>query len=243
MYRRSRVQLSSEDMKRRRKVEEKLYEFLGDALVPRFNLKTSVASVYPGTQCVVAGEMDKEQLFSDVDMRLRESLFKICPSQSLFTFKPEVRGTMPKLHMYSVFSLSPYAFKQPKEIVFNFIGSNQVNTSQLKRRKIGESLQREFKTNQYRFSQMWRLQKALKKTRSIKYCYPMHKKSSVDIVAEVRSRRMRWAGHLLRKEDNSLVKNVLVNNPEAEDHRKAQVEMARPDQKDIRKLGRRRRNG
>uniref|UniRef100_A0A1B6JKD8 TATA box binding protein associated factor (TAF) histone-like fold domain-containing protein n=2 Tax=Homalodisca liturata TaxID=320908 RepID=A0A1B6JKD8_9HEMI len=179
MYRRSRVQLSSEDMKRRRKVEEKLYEFLGDALVPRFNLKTSVASVYPGTQCVVAGEMDKEQLFNDVDMRLRESLFKICPSQSLFTFKPEVRGTMPKLHMYSVFSLSPYAFKQPKEIVFNFIGSNQVNTSQLKRRKIGESLQREFKTNQYRFSQMWRLQKALKKTRSIKYCYPMHKKSSV----------------------------------------------------------------
>uniref|UniRef100_A0A1B6M5F7 TATA box binding protein associated factor (TAF) histone-like fold domain-containing protein n=1 Tax=Graphocephala atropunctata TaxID=36148 RepID=A0A1B6M5F7_9HEMI len=178
MYRRSRIQLSSEDMKRRRKVEEKLYEFLGDSLVPRYNLKSSVGSVYPGTECIVEGETEKEQPFSDVDMRLRESLFKPCSSQSLFTFKPEVRGTMPKLHMYSVFSLSPYAFKQPKEIVFNFIGSNQLNASQLKRRKIGESLQREFKTNQYRFSQIWRLQNALKKTRSIKYCSPAHDKSS-----------------------------------------------------------------
>lgn len=181
MNRRNRNQLAADDLKRRQLVEQKLYEFLGDALIPRFNLKTSVGSVFPGTQIVMNSETEVTELqpLSDIDLRFRESMFKSLTSQSHFTFKHDVRGTMPKLHLYSVFSLSPYAFRQPKEIIFNFNGSNQINSSLLKRRKIGGFLQKEYKSNHYRFAQMWQCQKGQKKTRSIKYCSPSYKKSSV----------------------------------------------------------------
>lgn len=181
MNRRNRNQLAAEDLKRRQIVEQKLYEFLGDALIPRFNLKTTIGSVYPGTQIVMNSETELTELqpLSDIDLRFRESMFKSLSSQSQFTLKPDIRGTMPKLHLYSVFSLSPYAFRQPKEIIFNFIGSNQINSSLLKRRKIGGFLQKEYKSNHYRFAQMWQSQKGLKKTRSIKFCSPSYIKSSV----------------------------------------------------------------
>lgn len=35
-----------------------------------------------------------------------------------------------------------------------------------------------------------------------------------DIVGEIKSRRLRWTGHVLRKEENSLAANILRNNPE-----------------------------
>lgn len=61
-----------------------------------------------------------------------------------------------------------------------------------------------------------------------------------DIVAEVRGRRMRWAGHVLRKEDDSLVKNVLLNNPEGR-RPPGRPKLRWRDQvrKDLRRLGRR----
>lgn len=144
----------------------------------RYNLKPP-GSAFPGTQVVLSDSDSKEQHpFADVDLSIRESLLKTS-NQSLFPYQPDTRGMMPKLHMYSVFSLSPCAFRQPKEILFNFIGSNQKHPSMLKRRKIGELLQKDFKSNHYRFAQKWRQQNILKKTRSTKYCSPSYKKSSV----------------------------------------------------------------
>lgn len=170
----------NEDYKRWLKVEQKLYDFLGDTLVPRYHLRPGgQGPVYPSAPTLGSESSDQPQPLSDIDLQLRESLITACSTQSRFIFQPEVRGTMPKLHMYSVFSLSHYAFKQPKEIVFNFIGSKQKTTVQLKRRKIGESIQREFKSHHFRFAQIWRLQTAMKRTRTIKYCCKSHIKSSV----------------------------------------------------------------
>lgn len=180
MYKRKRNLIVNEDYKRWLKVEQKLYDFLGDTLVPRYHLRTGgQCSVYPAVTNVGSESSEQQPQLSDIDIQLRESLITACSTQSRFTFQPEVRSTMPKLHMYSVFSLSHYAFKQPKEIVFNFIGSNQKTTIQLKRRKIGESIQRELKSHHFRFAQLWRLQTAMKRTRTIKYCSKSYTKSSV----------------------------------------------------------------
>ncbi|KAG8331655.1 hypothetical protein J6590_037121 [Homalodisca vitripennis] len=63
-----------------------------------------------------------------------------------------------------------------------------------------------------------------------------------DIVPEVRSRRMRWAGHLLRKEDLSQERPCKQSGGQ-KTTRKAQVEMARPDQKRHKKTGKKGRRG
>ncbi|KAG8237274.1 hypothetical protein J437_LFUL016416 [Ladona fulva] len=35
-----------------------------------------------------------------------------------------------------------------------------------------------------------------------------------DIISEIKSRRIRWAGHILRKEEGCVLKDVLKRNPE-----------------------------
>ncbi|XP_054277909.1 uncharacterized protein LOC128996544 [Macrosteles quadrilineatus] len=61
-----------------------------------------------------------------------------------------------------------------------------------------------------------------------------------DIVAEVRSRRLRWAGHVLRKEEGSLVRNALNNNPEGR-RPPGRPKLRWRDQvrRDLRRMGRR----
>jgi hypothetical protein len=39
--------------------------------------------------------------------------------------------------------------------------------------------------------------------------------NSADIVSEIKSRRLRWAGHVLRREEESRLKKIGKNNPEA----------------------------
>lgn len=167
---------ASRDHKNWFRVEQKLYEFLGDTLVPRYSLRTSSqGSVFPVVMDVSGSGNEQPPPLSDTDLQFRESLITACSSHSRFTFQPEVRETMRKLHIYSVFSLTHYGFK-PKEIVFNFSGSKQKAISQLKRRKIGKGIQTEVKSHHFRFAQIWRLQNIMKKTRSIKFCSQSHKK-------------------------------------------------------------------
>jgi hypothetical protein len=46
--------------------------------------------------------------------------------------------------------------------------------------------------------------------------------SSPDIIRQIKSRRMRWAGHVARMEEGRNVYRVLVGKPEGKDHLKDQ---------------------
>lgn len=60
-----------------------------------------------------------------------------------------------------------------------------------------------------------------------------------DIIAEVKSRRLRWFGHISRREEDSTTRNVLDRNPEGRRPRgRPKLRWKDQVQKDVRRLGR-----
>jgi hypothetical protein len=54
--------------------------------------------------------------------------------------------------------------------------------------------------------------------------------NNADIMSEVKSRRLRWAGHVLRRSEESQLKKVSKNNPEGRRSRGRPKQMVGPGQ-------------
>lgn len=175
---------TKEELKRLQEVSNKLYEYFGDTLIPRFYLKSAGSSIYPP---VVTAPVEVELTFHkenncvDQDFVLRGCNSVIMLQRHLqLPYNLNILRTAfahrPKVDINSVFSVEPRIFNTSKPILFVFEGSFQRHGETLKKKKLN-STQRYYDSRLHKLPQMWYRQNVFKCTRSIKYCSPSHKKS------------------------------------------------------------------
>lgn len=184
------LDLTTEEIKRFQKVDEKLYEYFGDALVPRrLGFRPRKLS-RPRKTPITMADIDhqhsvrNDSVFNEFDSGVRRCItLTMIPRHLQMTYNLNFLNTHSQNNMNSKFKLNicdifsiPEHNEKNKEILFNFVGSNQLSCEYIRKRHLDSSQLYFHQTS--RFSQLCLRQNLFKNTRCIKYCSPSHKKSS-----------------------------------------------------------------
>lgn len=176
---------TKDELKMLQEVSNKLYEYFGDTLVPRFYLKASETSIYPSVMTVPMETelttLRKENNCVDHDFAFRGCNSVIMLQRHLqLPYNLNILRTgftqTPKVDINSVFSVEPWVCNRSERILFVFEGSFQRHSETLRKKKL-DSAQKYYDNRVHKLPQMWYRQNIFRCTRTIKYCSRSHKKS------------------------------------------------------------------
>ncbi|XP_075219177.1 uncharacterized protein LOC142323443 isoform X2 [Lycorma delicatula] len=181
MYRKEWSSCSTEESKRRLRIDYMLNDYFGDSLIPRRQQYFKQRTIDVKLDCDI-DEVSSTKNYNvmvdyDFDYQNWNPSYMLQRNPFMQNSNPSVTKTVKKHHnVYDVFEISERIDEQ-KSIIFNFDGSNQVDSRKLKRREL-DSKQVSYQNEVHRLSGMWYKQNMYKSTRTIKFCIKLHTKCS-----------------------------------------------------------------